>query len=315
MGFPVSSRTDSHAGRFIHRLLRRAAAVRPPGCRRETASSAGPGKPPDDLPGDLPDDLSEDLADDPPDDLPDDLPDHQPEDLRGDPPKDAPDDQPEDLRGDPPEDAPDHQPDDLRGDPPEDAPCHQPEDLRGDPPDDLPARLAWRLARRSPRLLDRKLRSAAVLVPLLPGEGGYRLLLTRRSPALRRQPGRLAFPGGMMEPGDGTERRAALRESQEEIGRDPREVGVLGCLDDRLTVEGFRLSPFLGLVRPGAALRANAEVAEIFEIPLAVLPGCESTEIRTTASGERRVIFHYRYGRRDVWGLTARVIRDLLDLI
>ena len=167
------------------------------------------------------------------------------------------------------------------------------------------------------------MRAAAVLMPLVARGDDYRLVLTRRARDLRRQPGQIAFPGGMVEAGDSSEQVAALRESQEEIGLDPASVRILGRLDDRLTVEGFRLVPFVGLIPGGAPLQANHEVETIFEVPLRTLvaPGCETARVEAVparrngvASGSR-VVFRYRYREYDIWGLTARLIRDLLDVL
>lgn len=187
----------------------------------------------------------------------------------------------------------------------------------------LPDRIASRLALRSPRRLDGALRGAAVLVPLVEKADGYRLVLTRRAADLRRQPGDIAFPGGMIDSGDPSEVAAALREGHEEIGLDPGGVRVLGQLDDRLTVQGFRLVPFVALIPSSAALRAGPEVDEIFEVPLRtlLLPDCETTEVQRgrtlpgSTSVFSRVVFRYRYRDYDIWGLTARIIRDLLDVI
>lgn len=187
----------------------------------------------------------------------------------------------------------------------------------------FPDRIASRLAQRAPRRLDGTLRGAAVLVPLVQRDGGYGIVLTRRASDLRRQPGDIAFPGGMIDPEDPSELAAALREGREEIGLDPAGVRVLGQLDDRLTVQGFRLVPFVGLIPSSAVLRAGPEVDEIFEVPLRtlLLPDRESTEIqRGKRLGNRgavisRVVFRYRYRDYDIWGLTARLIRDLLDVL
>ncbi|CAI8022277.1 Uncharacterized Nudix hydrolase NudL, partial [Geodia barretti] len=179
----------------------------------------------------------------------------------------------------------------------------------------LPDRIASRLALRSPRRFDGTSRAAAVLVPLVPREGDYGLVLTRRALDLRRQPGDIAFPGGMIDPEDPSELAAALREGREEIGLDPAGVRVLGRLDDRLTVEGFRLVPFVVAIPSSAVLRTGPEVDAVFEVPLRtlLLPGCETTEVQRTARS--RVVFRYHYRDYDIWGLTARIIRDLLDVL
>ena len=161
-----------------------------------------------------------------------------------------------------------------------------------------------------------------MLVPLIPREDDYGLVLTRRASDLRRQPGDIAFPGGMIDPEDPSELAAALREGHEEIGLDPAGVRILGRLDDRLTVQGFRLVPFVVAIPSSAVLRAGPEVDAVFEVPLRtlLLPGCETTEVQRAARvggavGRSRVIFRYHYRDYDIWGLTARIIRDLLDVL
>ena len=130
-------------------------------------------------------------------------------------------------------------------------------------------------------------RSAAVLALLTGGAGDWRILITRRAAALRRQPGDFALPGGMMEPGDGSELATALRETREEIGLDPAAVDVVGRLHDRITIQGFRLSPFVGVVRPEGRWSAGPEVDEVFEAPITALlaPGVEASELRPFPRG------------------------------
>ena len=162
-----------------------------------------------------------------------------------------------------------------------------------------------------------------MLVPLTGREGDRRLLLTRRAADLRRQPGDIAFPGGMVDPADGSEQEAALREAQEEIGLDPKRVRVLGQLDEWPTVHGFRLVPFLGVVSAGTRFAAGPEVDEIFEAPLAELlsPGVETVEYlpRPPAiPGPPEVPlknWRYRAAGREVWGITARIVRSVLELL
>ena len=194
----------------------------------------------------------------------------------------------------------------------------------------VPARIAARLSARTPKRVEGPGRSAAVLVPLTGSAGDRRLLFTRRALDLRRQPGQIAFPGGMVDAGDPSALAAALREAREEIGLDPEAVEVLGALDEWRTIQGFRLIPFVGSVRPGASFSAGPEVEEIFEAPLAELlsPGVEQSEVRRPPSGafglpesEIRPIRMWRYrtggaeNPRDIWGLTGGLVRSVLDLL
>ena len=48
----------------------------------------------------------------------------------------------------------------------------------------------------------RKLRPAAVLVPLIETDDALHLILTKRSSALKHHPGQIAFPGGKVDEGD-----------------------------------------------------------------------------------------------------------------
>lgn len=159
------------------------------------------------------------------------------------------------------------------------------------------------------------LRAAAVLVPLLvPDES---LLLTRRSEGLRRQPGDIAFPGGSVEPGDATPLDTALRESEEEVGLRTGDVTVLGQLDERGTVTGFRITPFVGVVDVPYPFETNHEVDALIEVPLEALrdPNALSVERRRLPDGRERDVYHYRFGPHDIWGITGRVIKEFLEIL
>ena len=115
-------------------------------------------------------------------------------------------------------------------------------------------------------------REAAVLVPVVDRLAGATVILTTRSSALRRHSGQIAFPGGVIDPGDASPEAAALREAFEEIGLDPACVETLARLPAYRTTTGFRITPVVGVVEPGARLLANpAEVDDIFEVPLGFL--------------------------------------------
>ena len=80
----------------------------------------------------------------------------------------------------------------------------------------------------APRKAPEMGRAAAVLVPLLPREGGLHLLFTERSQGLRAHAGQVSFPGGAIDPGDTGPQAAALREAHEEVGLDPAHARIHG---------------------------------------------------------------------------------------
>jgi len=59
----------------------------------------------------------------------------------------------------------------------------------------------------------RRLRPAGVLVPVTLAHGAPRVILTKRSSALKHHPGQIAFPGGKQDEGDADVIAAALREA------------------------------------------------------------------------------------------------------
>ncbi|HXV63125.1 MAG TPA: CoA pyrophosphatase [Vicinamibacteria bacterium] len=183
--------------------------------------------------------------------------------------------------------------------------------------DELIASVRRRLSARSPKRLESRLRPAAVLVPIIVSPEGCRLLFTRRASNLRRQPGEIAFPGGAVDPGDATPLETALRESREEIGLAPHDVTLLGEMDERDTVTGFCITPFVGAVEGPYRFRPNHEVDVLFEVPIEALrsPAALRVEQRKLGDGRRREIYHYRYGAHDIWGITGRLVADFLTLV
>jgi 8-oxo-dGTP pyrophosphatase MutT (NUDIX family) len=153
-----------------------------------------------------------------------------------------------------------------------------------------------------------------VLVPLFVDGGALWALFTKRSEALARHRGQIAFPGGGADPGEDAW-MAALRESEEELGLDRTRVLRLGSLDEREASSGYVVTPCVGAIPWPTDLRPNqAEVAEVFALPLAELANprlVEEREVRV--DGKMRTVLVYHVAGRTIWGLTARILRDLLE--
>lgn len=161
----------------------------------------------------------------------------------------------------------------------------------------------------------RDLRPAAVLIPVVAEPEGCKLLLTKRASMLRRQPGDIAFPGGAVDTGDENPLETALRESREEVGLVAKDVGILGRLRERATVTGFWLTPYVGVVNGQYAFKSNEEVAEILLVPFSALgTHVRRLEKRELPDGTSRTIYHYQYGPHDIWGITGRLVKEILDI-
>jgi 8-oxo-dGTP pyrophosphatase MutT (NUDIX family) len=163
---------------------------------------------------------------------------------------------------------------------------------------------------------DAGLVEACVLVPVLLHEEEPILLFTRRTHRVETHKGQISFPGGVTEPGDANPVATALRETQEELGIDPATIEPVGLLDDLATPTGFRITPVVAVLRTLPSYAPNPdEVEEVFEAPLSALvrPGSGATETIVVAEISRQV-WAYSYGPHRIWGATAAILRNFLEV-
>ena len=131
--------------------------------------------------------------------------------------------------------------------------------------------------------------------------------------------GQVACPGGRMEAGDHDLAQTAMRETWEETGIELARVGrLLGALDDLSprtpSLPPILIRPFVVVVPPTVELVQSPEVAAAFWVPLSAIRaeagwGTGSVNIRGTS----REVTTFTHGEYMVWGLTERVLRQLLD--
>ncbi|HEX9532688.1 MAG TPA: CoA pyrophosphatase [bacterium] len=184
---------------------------------------------------------------------------------------------------------------------------------------DLAHQVRTRLARRTRRtIVAPELRRAAVLLPLHEQGGEPYVLFTRRTETVETHKGQISFPGGAADPGDADMQSTALRETQEEMGIPPTQVEVLGVLDDlSTTVSGFVVTPVVGIIPSPFPFRINsAEIAEVLTVPLRVFRDPSSLRVeRREREGKRLDVYFYGYGKHEIWGVTARIIKGFVDAV
>lgn len=157
---------------------------------------------------------------------------------------------------------------------------------------------------------------AAVLLAITTGVQPS-VVLTRRSKHLPVHAGQVALPGGKRDPQDTDVVATALREAREEVGLDPSEVQVLGCLPPHATGTGFVVTPVVGLLPASVTFQPHwGEVEQVFEVPLAFLMDPQhhfrqSVEV----DGHIRSWYAMPYATGGdefyIWGATAGMLRTL----
>ena len=158
---------------------------------------------------------------------------------------------------------------------------------------------------------------AAVLVPIVEDGDHLSVLLTLRTDHLHDHAGQVAFPGGRIDDVDKSPEHCALRETEEEVGLPAERVRLIGRLDTYVTRTGFEVTPVVGLVRAPYPVRPdNFEVAEVFEVPLGhfLHPESQKTE-RRVYQGRTRYFYAFPYGRHYIWGATAGILVNLVEIL
>jgi len=165
---------------------------------------------------------------------------------------------------------------------------------------------------------DAPLAPAAVLVPLYESEGEYYILFTRRTERVEHHKGQISFPGGARHKEDGDLVDTALRETFEEIGVKPEDVEILGELDRMGTVtSNFLITPFVGIIPyPYEFTVSEEEIEELVEVPISALLAQENyREERQVYEGRTYVASFFQYEGKVIWGATARILKQFLDLV
>ncbi len=176
--------------------------------------------------------------------------------------------------------------------------------------------LRHRLARHRPLRLRSGEGKAGVLVAITDNPDNPEVILTRRAAHLSSHSGEVAFPGGKHDETDPDLLFTALREAEEEIGLPPHRVEVLGSLGQVLSKHRLQVTPWVGLVPAQLELQANPEELDaVFRVPISFF--LDQRAFRThsiRSAGVVRQVPAWNYDGYVIWGLTAYVLVELLNL-
>lgn len=131
--------------------------------------------------------------------------------------------------------------------------------------------------------------------------------------------GHIAFPGGRHEPADVSLQATAIRETREELALDLTRGRMLGQLDDLAprshVLPPIIIRPFVAVVAPDVTFELSREVASVFWVPLSqLLEASAQTEHEIMVNGVRARFPAYTVQGHVVWGLTERIVRQLLSM-
>ena len=175
------------------------------------------------------------------------------------------------------------------------------------------------LSRYQPVTVDQEpgLWPAAVLALIYESAGQPHLVFQKRTDKVDAHKGQISFPGGGRDPEDAHLIHTALRETHEEIGVHPDDIEILGEIDHIRTISGFHVTPYVGWMRrfPYEWVFSHDEVAYLLEVPLDHLLHPDNfVADRRVIDGVEFVMPSYRFEGDVIWGATARMVSNLLEV-
>lgn len=181
-------------------------------------------------------------------------------------------------------------------------------------------------------------RNYSVLVPLIEINNKIHILFEVRSKNLKTQPGEISFPGGMVEEGEEFS-EAAIRETCEELNINNSNIKLIGELDYIVTPFNISIYPYLAIIENIDLDEINFnkdEVESILTVPLDyflnnnplkyslyinpnpednfpfhLIPKGKAYNWRTGTYS----VYFYEYLDNIIWGITARITKNFIDII
>ena len=178
----------------------------------------------------------------------------------------------------------------------------------------------------------------SVFIPLVKTDGETHLLYEVRSENLRSQPGEVCFPGGRMET-DENPRFTAIRETCEELGVTPDQIEIYSEIESIITPFNVVIYLFVGELKIDSVKDLNFnedEVQRIFTVPLNYVIKNDPEAYYVTSefkfpedfpfhkiprgksynwrNGNYPILF-FDYNQEVIWGMTARMTKNLVDIL
>lgn len=180
-------------------------------------------------------------------------------------------------------------------------------------------------------------KQSSVLIPLIQHSGEWHLLFEKRAMTLNSQPGEICFPGGIVEK-DESPQDAALRETCEELNLTENNIQLIGQIDSVMTSFDMLIHCYVGVIdmEYEALHPSKSEVDDLILVPLEYLMTVQPETYKISSKFDLDIDFpfesipngknynfknthypivFYNYGSITIWGLTARMVYNLVKLI
>ncbi|MFD2230897.1 NUDIX hydrolase [Alkalimarinus sediminis] len=144
------------------------------------------------------------------------------------------------------------------------------------------------------------------------------LLIKRAQKAGDRWSGHIAFPGGREQQEDRNIRETAIRETSEEIGLGLSTDNYIGRMSDVMTLaHGTRkpmvVSPYAFKLEGDPRFTINHEVDQVIWLPVSFLADKRNRETMVwEKKGMSVKLPCYFYGEHRIWGLTLKMLDELV---
>lgn len=191
--------------------------------------------------------------------------------------------------------------------------------------------------------------NSAVLIPFVYLNNEYSILFEKRANHIR-QGGEISFPGGEVDPElDKSSRDTAIRETVEELGISKNKIKIISPFDVLINPNSVIVEPFIAELKIKTLDEINfdkKEVSKVFSVPISyffnhqpkkykvlhqVLPYTKQNgkkiillpvkELKLPAkyskawNNKLHNIYVYQYEQEVIWGLTARIVVELIKKI
>ena len=186
--------------------------------------------------------------------------------------------------------------------------------------DKLPGRISHEVMMVKPgyKYIEKKaFTPAAVLILLYPIEDKWHFFLTKRTDNVEHHKGQISLPGGMLEKGE-SHKKAAIRETFEELGVQSRDINIIGPLTPLyIPISNFKIFPFVGWLKSAPKLNIQSrEVSKVFSPSIYSLTDPKTKKIKDSILlGQKVQIPFFNLKNEVVWGATSMILSEFKKIL